>query len=76
MSVFPCALHRQALQSLLTRVWPRHKRWTVSVLVCSTPAVAFWRAMGYRGYSLTLEITPQDPTARSEGTPVVPPTDV
>ena len=33
--------------------------WTVSVLVKNAPAVAFWRAMGYTDYALTLEIMPQ-----------------
>ena len=49
---------RQAIAELLAQVWPRHKRWTVSVLVKNTPAVAFWRAMGYTDYDLTLEIMP------------------
>ena len=50
---------RQAIAALLTQVWPRHKRWTVSVLVKNAPAVAFWRAVGYTDYALTLEIMPQ-----------------
>ena len=50
---------RQALAALCTQVWPRHKRWTVSVLVKNAPVVAFWRAVGYTDYALTLEIMPQ-----------------
>jgi GNAT superfamily N-acetyltransferase len=50
---------RQAIEALCAQVWPRHKRWTVSVLVKNAPAVAFWRAMGYTDYELTLEIMPQ-----------------
>jgi GNAT superfamily N-acetyltransferase len=50
---------RQAIAALRTQVWPRHKRWTVSVLVQNAPAVAFWRALGYTDYALTLEIMPQ-----------------
>ena len=50
---------RQAIATLFTQVWPRHKRWTVSVLVKNAPAVAFWRAVGYTDYDLTLEIMPQ-----------------
>lgn len=49
---------RRAIQILFTEVWPRHKRWTVSVLVQNTTAVAFWRAVGYVDYDLTLEIMP------------------
>jgi GNAT superfamily N-acetyltransferase len=52
-------LGRQALAALCAQVWPRQKRWTVSVLVKNAPAVAFWRAMGYMDYELTLEIMPQ-----------------
>jgi len=50
---------RRAIAELCAQVWPRHKRWTVSVLVKNAPAVAFWRAMGYTDYALTLEIMPQ-----------------
>jgi GNAT superfamily N-acetyltransferase len=50
---------RQAITALFTQVWPRHKRWTVSVLVKNASAVAFWRAAGYTDYDLTLEIMPQ-----------------
>jgi len=42
----------------LFALWPKEKRWTVSVLTSNTPAVAFWQAMGYADYALTLEITP------------------
>jgi hypothetical protein len=36
--------------------WPQDKRWTFSVLVKNVAGVAFWRAMGYTDYDLTLEI--------------------
>ena len=41
-----------------TQIWPKNKRLTVGVLVQNTAAVAFWRAVGYQDYSLTLEILP------------------
>src|SRR5215471_13287059 len=47
---------RQAMQILRSQIWPRTKRLTVEVLVANERAVAFWRAMGYRDYALTLEI--------------------
>jgi GNAT superfamily N-acetyltransferase len=47
---------RRAMQILFSEVWPRNKRLTVDVLVTNKPAVAFWRAIGYSDYSLTLEI--------------------
>ena len=53
------SIGRQAIAVLLTQVWPRHKRRTVSVLVQNAPAVAFWRAVGYTDYALSLEIMPQ-----------------
>jgi predicted acetyltransferase len=42
----------------LFALWPKEKRWTVSVLVKNIPAVVFWQAQGYADYSLTLEILP------------------
>jgi GNAT superfamily N-acetyltransferase len=49
---------REAMRTLFENVWPRDKRWTVSVLVANQPAVAFWRALGYLDYDFTLEIMP------------------
>ncbi|HTQ49439.1 MAG TPA: GNAT family N-acetyltransferase [Candidatus Acidoferrales bacterium] len=53
-------LGRQAVEILRSQIWPKHKRLTVGVLVQNTAAVAFWRAMGYQDYSLTLEILPAE----------------
>lgn len=50
---------RQAVDILHSQVWPRTKRLTVEVLTANTAAVNFWRAMGYRDYSLMLEIMPE-----------------
>ncbi len=49
---------RRAMEILRTQIWPGHKRLTVEVLVRNEAAVAFWRAMGYRDYTLALEILP------------------
>ena len=49
---------RAAVEILRTQIWPKDKRLTVSVLVKNEGAVAFWRAVGYKDYSLTLEILP------------------
>ena len=51
---------RVAVEILRTQIWPKDKRLTVSVLVENTAAVAFWRAVGYQDYSLTLEILPDN----------------
>jgi predicted acetyltransferase len=49
---------QQAVAILRRQFWPRTKRLTVEVLIANTAAVNFWRAVGYRDYSLTLEILP------------------
>ncbi|HTJ00448.1 MAG TPA: GNAT family N-acetyltransferase [Dongiaceae bacterium] len=53
-------LGRAALQLLRTEIWPRNKRATVDVLAANPAATAFWRALGYRDYCLTLEILPKE----------------
>jgi predicted acetyltransferase len=50
---------RKAMEMLRSKIWPKDKRLTVEVLVKNEAAVSFWRAMGYRDYSLTLEISPE-----------------
>jgi GNAT superfamily N-acetyltransferase len=50
---------RQAMQLLFSECWTPGKRLTVEVLCANTGGVAFWKAMGYREYSLCLEIMPQ-----------------
>jgi GNAT superfamily N-acetyltransferase len=47
---------RKAIEMLRSQIWPTGKRLTVDVLVQNTAAVAFRRAVGYKDYSLTLEI--------------------
>lgn len=51
-------LGKQAMHLLRSEIWPKTKRLTVEVLTANTAAVAFWRAVGYRDYSLKLEILP------------------
>ena len=58
---------RWAMQQLLSNVWSPDKRLTVSVLVKNKAGVAFWRAMGYTDYDLTLEIMPGQPRTRNCG---------
>ena len=48
---------RRAVAELFAS-WPRDKRWTVSVLAANAPAIAFWRAMGYADYDVTMQILP------------------
>ena len=50
---------RQAVEILRSKIWPTNKRLTVDVLVRNVVAVGFWRAVGYKDYSLTLEIMPE-----------------
>ena len=53
-------LGREAIRLLQTELWPADKRWTVEVLTANAPAVAFWRAVGYADYCLTLEMLPKE----------------
>ncbi len=50
---------RQVMRILAAEVWPRGKRLIVEVLWSNASGVAFWKAMGYREYSLCLEIMPE-----------------
>jgi len=50
---------RRAFEILRSKIWPRNKRLTVDVLVQNTATIAFWRAVGYRDYCLTLEVLPK-----------------
>ena len=49
---------RKAFEILRAQIWPASKRLTVEVLVQNAAAVAFWRAVGCKDYSLKLEILP------------------
>jgi GNAT superfamily N-acetyltransferase len=51
---------REAVGILRGQVWPASKRLTVEVLTANQAGVAFWRSMGYRDYSLMLEIMPAE----------------
>jgi predicted acetyltransferase len=50
---------RRAVEILRSQIWPPNRRLTVDVLVTNTEALAFWRAVGYTDYCLTLEIQPR-----------------
>ena len=47
---------RAAMQILKEEIWPKNKRLTVEVLVGNHIAQAFYEAVGFRPYSLELEI--------------------
>jgi predicted acetyltransferase len=49
---------RHAMKILREQIWPKQRRLTVEVLIKNAAAVAFWRAVGYKDYCLTLEILP------------------
>ena len=50
---------RAALDILRHQVWPQGVRLTVEVLCSNHAALAFWRSVGYRDYSLLLELLPE-----------------
>lgn len=49
---------RQAVRLLRQTVWPAHKRITVEVLAHNQAGQAFWRAVGFQDYCVTLELPP------------------
>jgi GNAT superfamily N-acetyltransferase len=51
-------LGRRAMEILRSQVWPPGERITVDVLVENRGAHAFWRAVGFRDYCMTLEMMP------------------
>jgi GNAT superfamily N-acetyltransferase len=51
---------RQAMQLLLTEVWPRGWRITLDVLVHNQRGRAFWHALGFQDYAITLEMLRQE----------------
>jgi predicted acetyltransferase len=54
---------RKAMQILFSQIWPKGKRRTVEVLSTNVAGVAFWRAIGYSDYVLTLEMMPTNSIA-------------
>jgi GNAT superfamily N-acetyltransferase len=51
---------RAAIQILRDKIWPQDKRLLVEVLCHNTPAIRFWKALGFDEYSLSLEILPEE----------------
>jgi GNAT superfamily N-acetyltransferase len=51
-------LGRQAVEILRRDYWPPEKRIVVEALITNHPAIAFWKAMGFREYCLNLESGP------------------
>jgi GNAT superfamily N-acetyltransferase len=47
---------REAIALLTDEVWPPGKRVRVEVLLGNEVGLAFWRAIGFRDYFLTLEM--------------------
>ena len=50
---------REAIKILRDQVFPRNKRQIIGVLTDNTRAVDFWHEVGFKDYSLTLEIMPE-----------------
>lgn len=48
-----------AMEVLRREIWPSDIRLTVEVLCSNTDAARFWRSVGYRDYSIALEILPE-----------------
>ena len=50
---------RQCIKILCSEIWPKDKRITVDVLCHNQAGIAFWRAVGFSDYCLTLERLPE-----------------
>jgi len=46
---------KRCIQLLISEIWPKDKRITVDVLCYNQAGIAFWRAVGFTDYCLTLE---------------------
>lgn len=49
---------RHAMHLLLTEVWRPGRRITLEVLVHNRSGYAFWQALGFRDYAITMELLP------------------
>ncbi|MCE0496942.1 MAG: GNAT family N-acetyltransferase [Methylacidiphilales bacterium] len=52
------SMGRKAFELLRQQIWPANKRITVELLISNKAAIAFWKAVGFKEYALTLEIPP------------------
>jgi predicted acetyltransferase len=50
---------RQAIKMLLSNILPREKRVTVDILINNQSGQAFWKALGFIDYAITLEMLPE-----------------
>ena len=50
---------REAMRILREDIWPPDKRITVGVLVGNRPAQSFYQAVGFKPYSIELEMPPR-----------------
>jgi ribosomal protein S18 acetylase RimI-like enzyme len=49
---------QKAMKVLFTRVWPRKSRVVLEVLIHNDRAIRFWKSVGFKEYSLTMEKGP------------------
>ncbi len=49
---------RSAMHTLVSEVWPRDARVLLDVRVINRGGLAFWKALGFREYSVMLELPP------------------
>jgi GNAT superfamily N-acetyltransferase len=59
-------LGRQAMQLLLSDVWPAGWRITLEVLVHNQRGQAFWHAVGFQDYAITLEMLRETPRSTDQ----------
>jgi ribosomal protein S18 acetylase RimI-like enzyme len=47
---------REIMRTLMEEIWPADKRITVGVLQDNRPAIAFYKALGFKPYAMEMEI--------------------
>jgi len=59
---------KEAMNLLLTRIWPPGARIVVEVLGKNEVGVRFWKSVGFQEYALTLErLPPEDAAGKTPG---------
>ena len=51
---------RKAMEILMKEIWPPEKRLTLEVLTQNKPAISFYKSLGFKEYSMELEIKAED----------------
>lgn len=56
---------KEAMRILMEEIWPKEKRLTLEVLVENRAALAFYKALGFKEYSIELEMPASERSTES-----------